>query len=82
MLNLVKRLKASGHEAEIVTVYNFQGTGLDKEVITIETPYEGPYAPAEVYDKIEDIRCICKRSKKKWRVTPHAMHVAVRIYEE
>lgn len=73
---LQKKLIASGYDAEFITVYNRNGSGLDVPALRIDTDYEGQYPTKETYTAINEIRRICKNHATECR----GFYTAVFVY--
>lgn len=70
--NLKRRLEKSGFQVKKIKAVG----GCD--VLFIDTDYEGPQPQRETFDKIADIRKICKR---RFLVKPIAFYTAVEVKE-
>lgn len=73
---LQKRLASAGYDAELITVYNVKGTGIDVPALRVNTDYEGAYPTRETYSNISTIKSIAKNHRTECR----GYYTAVFIY--
>ena len=73
---LQKKLAVQGYSAELITVYNRNGSGEDVPALRIDTNYEGQYPPQETYTAINEIRKLCKNHATECR----GFYTAVFVY--
>jgi hypothetical protein len=80
MRNIEKWLEKNGYAFETITLYNVNGSGIDKPCISVKTPYTGPYPGRKQFDALHRIESYINRFYTGLTVQQRGHYSAVFIY--